>query len=143
MKYLKREAVPELKGYHLKSMGYLGLVFLAALCLAGLAWAFGEAIMPVVLPVFFSLPLFMFGIMIWRTASVHCPDCKRKMQKTKRIEVIEDEKAFGRYPYSPWNIFVCSFCDKEWRVPAIAIGEGHSISQKDYQKLEQDRAGNG
>ncbi|ADE53595.1 hypothetical protein [Coraliomargarita akajimensis] len=143
MKYLKREAEPELKGYHLQSMGYLALVFLAALCLAGLAWGFGDIVMPFVLPAFFTLPVFMFGIMIWRTTSVHCPDCNRKMHKTKRIEVIEDQSAFGRYPYSPWNVFECASCDKGWRVPAIAIGEGHSVSLAEYQKIKQDRAGNG
>jgi hypothetical protein len=137
MKYLKKDAVPELQRYHLKSMGYLGIVLGIGLILAILAWTFGDSVMPFVFPAFFTLPLFMLGIMFWRTLFVKCPECDLPMNKNEVIQVVEPDKILGRYTYAPWNVFHCKACDKKWRVPAIAIGEGRSISQKEYEKIEQ------
>jgi hypothetical protein len=59
------------------------------------------------------------------------------------VDVIEDHRVFGRYGCSPWNVFCCDFCQKEWRVPAIAVGEGGSVSRKEYERIEQAGSSNG
>jgi hypothetical protein len=98
-------------------------------------WAMGAPFMCV--PVVFLL------IMISRSSAASCPECQRKMIKKESIDVIEEHSVFGRHGCSPWNVFRCDFCQKEWRVPAIAIGEGGSVSRVEYERIEQAGSSNG
>lgn len=144
MKILKKNAPPELSGHHRKSM--LSLVGVAAVGGASVimptevfgmefTWAMGAP--------FLCVPVIFLLIMISRSSAANCPECRRKMIKKERVDVIEDHRVFGRYGCSPWNVFCCDFCQRKWRVPAIAIGEGGSVSRKEYERIEQAGSSNG
>ncbi|MGJ8651688.1 MAG: hypothetical protein ACSHX8_00310 [Opitutaceae bacterium] len=136
MKILKKSAPPELKGHHKKSMFYcLIAAGIGISCILIPAQVFKqEATWMMAIP-FFCVPFIFLFIAVFRSSSVACPECERSMKKGKGIEVVEDHEVFGRYPCAPWNIFSCDFCQKQWRVPSIAVVDGHSLSKKDYQEM--------
>ena len=145
MRKLKKDAPPEITGHHGKSMLYL---FLAIAISVGSfiipTQVFGMELSFVMGIPMFSIPFTFLFIMLCRSENAVCPECSKKMKKKRKIEVVEDIEAFGRYQCSPYNVFFCDSCGKDWRVPAIAIGEGGSISRKQYKEMiEPDVVGNG
>ncbi len=133
--YRKAEAVPEIPHYHLKSMGYLLLVFLSAIGLAFWGRLLGEGALPYILGVFFCLPVLMFIIILKRTNSVSCPSCKMKMKKEKRILIPTEHRLKNEIIVHPWNTFRCFECDKEWRVPAISTDNRQTIPEERLNEL--------
>ena len=142
MKILKNNAPPELPGHHGKSMLYLAGA--AALGIASViipTQGFGmDLTWPMGAP-FLCVPIVFLWIMISRSSSATCPDCRKKMINKRCVDVIEEHSVFGRHGCAPWNILRCEFCHKEWRVPAIAFGGGVSVSRKEYERFEHEADG--
>ena len=136
MRKLKKDSPLEISGHHGKSMWYLGItiIFGIASILVPTQMFGKEPTWLMGLPLF-CIPFIFLFIMVSRSENALCPECAKKMKKKGRIEVIDDIEAFGRYGVAPYNVFCCEWCEGEWRVPAISIGEGGSLTRKQYKEM--------
>lgn len=139
MKIIPHHQIPEVKGFHARSM--LMMATIAAIGVAPAVvghWALGlEATWWMVAP-FFCVPLGFLLLMLRRSTKVACPNCLRPMRRQETVLVIEPHKLFGKYHCPPWGIFHCASCDQRWRVPAIKMGKGaHTITEQERQSIEE------
>jgi len=134
LRKLKKDSPPELQGHHKQSVVYLTIVGLPVVIVM-IALKIEGFLMPAFLPIVCTFSLIFLGIWIWRAFSARCSECKGGIKKKGRLYVVEQHKVCGSYPSTPWNVFYCEGCKKEWRVPAIHLNEKTSLSEKDYQKL--------
>ena len=137
--------VPEIKGHHAKSMAImLGIALIAVSFIVIPRFVFGMGVGRWMGIPIFCAPVAFFIFIFIRSRYASCPDCLRRMEKSRNVLVIEPRKVLGKYQCSPWNIFHCRFCDKDWRIPAIKVGvKGaiHRISEEEKDRIEQAGVG--